>query len=409
MGSPAAPAVARRVGPTQEDIIEVLSRNAVLGRYNGPEQINAQTVALATGTVPFVRLDPFSLRRPLFSVDFELAFRLTQTVAPFVNVSPEAPQNIVQRITIKGQHVRRGSQTLVDMTGASAYVYPNHFQIRGGQTWIGVNGAIPALAAPPGAPFVSPFTGAIATHDVRLIYRVPLVPITGQSPEAQKQMVNYLLYPADWQNTLIAELTFGDGSAFGTVAGTQAFTAFQNAAGLPLLTTFLNYASLSPRYQNMSPNPGFLLRSERLIQTLLAAATNVELARLDKLNTNSIIVKTGTLQAAVTGGVQTFTTLSDAILNQTRLLLDGRPIKDVSNNFVQRAYVSGQIDTQPMEGYYPIDFLTSRDVLTSLRGDNPAWGTSTLQLNTDVLTAVAAQRMTVIQEEVLGGIYAPIR
>jgi hypothetical protein len=381
-------------------------KDASLGRYQGPELFDARTVDLAN--LPTVSLQPFNLKRPIESVELHLSFRATVSVAPYASVGVEAPQGVLQRATLRGQHVSYGAQTPFDLSGASAFVYPRHFQRTGGQCFISVNAGPLTEVVSNGVPFASGFTGAIGTHDIRLIYRIPLTPILGASQAGKQQMVNYYLYAKDWQDTLFLEMIFGDASALGDPTGaTVALTAFESAAGLPRLETHINYALLG-QFRNVAPTPGVVLRTEQNLQGFVTAATQSELLRLQRRITNAIVVKSGVIQTAgLSGGVTTFASLSDAILNRTQVQVDFKPVRRVESNFVERTYIENMMDNAPMQGYFPLLFVESQNALTAYRGDSPSIGSATFAVYSDVLTTDADQRLTVIQEQVIGGTYPP--
>jgi hypothetical protein len=385
---------------------QILARDSALGRYQGPEQFNVQTVNL--NTPQGITLLPFSLKRPLESIQLILSGRVTVTVAPYTNVAVEAFQNLIQRIFLRGVHTKHGSQQPWDMSGASSFVYPLHYQQQGGELFVSVNGGPLTYVANPSSPFASPFTGAVGTHDFIIVYQLPLTPILGADQSAKRQETNYLFYARDWQDTLTLELTFGDASAMGDPTGaTVAFTAFQSATGNPTIATHVNYGLLGP-FENVAI-PGFCTRNEQLLTTFTAAATQQQLTNLQRMITNAVIVKSGVLQTAgLTAGVTTFASLSDLILNRTQIQVDFNPIRRVDSNFVERAYINRMLDTQPMEGYYPLTFIESQNPLTAYRGDSPSIASATFALYSDVLTTNANQRITVVQERVTGGYYPAI-
>ena len=385
---------------------QILNRDAALARYQGPEQFDLRQIDL--NAPQSITLNPFSLKRPLESITCILKGRMTVTVAPYTSVSPEAFQNLVQRFVLRGVHIKHGSQQPIDMSGASAWIYPKHFQATGGQLFVSVNGGPLVNVAEPGAPFASAFTGAVGTHDFIVIYHLALPPYLGTDQSAKRQNCNYLLYAREWQDTLTLDVNFGDRSALGDPTGaTATFTAFQSATGLPTFGTHVNYGLLGP-FEAVAI-PGFVTRNEQLLTTFTATAQQVELTRLQRMITNAIIVKSGVLQTAgLTAGVQTFASLSDLILNRTQVQVDFNPIRKVDDNFVERAYIERMAACRPVEGYYPISFIESQNPLTAYRGDSPSIASATFALYSDVLTTNANQRVTVIQERVTGGYYPQV-
>jgi len=385
---------------------QILARDSALGRYQGPEQFDIRTVNL--NTPQGVTLLPFSLKRPLESIQLILSGRVTVTVAPYTSVAPEAFQNLIQRIFLRGIHTKFGSQQPWDMSGASSFAYPLHFQAQGGSIFVSVNGGPLSLVANPTSPFTSPFLGTVGTHDFIVVYQLPLAPILGTDQSAKRQETNYLFYARDWQDTLTLEMTFGDATALGDTTGaTVAFTAFQSVTGTPTLATHVNYGLMGP-YEAIAI-PGFCSRNEQLLTTFTAAGTQLQLTNLQRMITNAVIVKSGVIQTTgITAGVQTFASLSDLILNRTQVQVDFNPIRRVDSNFIQRSYVNRMMCTQPIEGYYPLTFVESQNPLTAYRGDSPSIASATFALYSDVLTSNANQRIAVVQERVTGGYYPAV-
>ncbi len=395
-----------RPGSDQAFWNQIIARDSALGRYQGPELFDSRTVSFAAPTT--VTLNPFSLKRPLESITLKIAGRLTVTGAPYTAVSPEAPQNILQRVVLRGVHQKYGSQQPVDMSGASIFVYPLHFQRSGGQCYMSVAGGALTLAAAPSSPFTSPFDGTVATHDFIIIYQIPLTPILGADQSGKRQNVNYLFYARDWTDTLTLDMTFGDATAFGDTTGaTAAFTAFGSATGSPTVQTHLNYALLGP-FEAVAI-PGFVTRNEQLITTMTAAATQVQLTTLQRMITNSVLVKSGVIETTgQTANVTTFESLSDVILNRTQIQVDFNPVRRVDDNLVERSYINRMMCSLPIQGYYPISFIESQNPLTAYRGDSPQIASSLFNITTDILTTSANQRFTVIQERVTGGYYPQV-
>ena len=395
-----------RPGSDSQFWSQILARDSALSRYQGPELFNIQTVNLNTPSG--ITLLPFSLKRPLESITLILKARATVSGAPYASVAPEAFQNLIQRIFLRGVHTKFGSQQPWDMSGASSFVYPLHFQQQGGELFVSVNGGPLSYVPNPSSPNTSAFTGQVGTHDFIVVWQLPLTPILGADQSAKRQNTNYLFYARDWQDTLTLELTFGDATALGDTTGaTVAFTAFQSTTGLPTIQTHVNYGLLGP-FENIAI-PGFVTRNEQLLTLFTTAGTSLQLTTLQRMITNAIIVKSGVLQTTgITAGVTTFTSLSDLILNRTQVQVDFNPIRRVDDNFVERAYVNRMLDTQPIEGYYPLTFIESQNPLTAYRGDSPSIASATYALYSDVLTSNANQRITVVQERVTGGYYPQV-
>ncbi len=378
----------------------MMARDAAMARYQGPEQFDQRNV-----TFPSVQtLLPINLRRPLEEILLRVAFRATVTVGAYTDVGAEAPQSIIKRITLRGNHTKFGSQTPIDMSGATAFVYPRLFQQTGGQCYTSVGGGALTLAADPSVPFTSPFTGAVATHDIILLYRLSLTPYLGADQSGKRQNANYLAYQRDWQDTLLLEIEFGDSTALGDPTGaTVAFTAFGSASGSPVLQTLLNYGLLGD-FENAAI-PGVVLRNEQLFANQTAAGNQLRIAQLQRQITNSIMVKSGVIETAGSPTGTYFDSLSDVILDRTQVQVDFKPVRRVDSNFAERAYLNGMANNRPMQGYFMVSFIESQNPLTAYRGDAPSISSADFSLISDVLTSNADQRLTVLQERVIGGFY----
>lgn len=385
----------------------LLASASTLGRYQAPELFQSFNVDLSTpSTVVLPR--QLNINRPLHSILIDLQFRLTVTVGAYADVAAEAPQSILQNIQLRGIHRSYGSLVPVDMTGATLFSYPRLFQHVGSEAFISVGGAALTLAGRGTVPFTSAFTGAVNTHDIRLLYYVPLVPLMGNGQSVKRQQTNYLLMPDDWTDTLQLELRFGDDSAFGDPTGaTTAFTGFQSATGSPTCAVYLNHGILGPFAKGM--RSGIVIRNERQLTDVQSLATQQRLTALQKRITNCVLVKSGTIEdTGMTSGVQVFSDLSDAILDRTQIMVDNKPLRQNDSNFIQRAYNSWMFDTDPMQGYLPITFVEGQNPLLAYRGDGLSGG-STFELLSDIDSAAATNRVNYIQEQVIGGAYPDLR
>lgn len=385
----------------------LLASASTLGRYQGPELFQSFNVALGTPqTVVLPR--QLNINRPLHSILISLSFRLTVTVGAYADPSAEAPQNILQNIQLRGIHRSYGSLVPFDVTGATTFVLPRLTGMVGSQSLISVGGAATTLGARQTVPFTTSFTGAVATHDMVLLYYVPLVPLMGFGQSLKRQQTNYLLMPEDWTDTLQLELRFGDASALGDVTGaTTAFSAFGSGTGSATCEVHLNHGILGPFARGM--RSGVVIRNERQIVDVQSLATQQRITALQKRITNMVLVKTGLIETTgVTSGVNTFDSLSDTIFNRTQIEVDNKPLRQNDNNRLQKAYNSWQFDTDPMEGYLPITFVDGQNPLLAFRGDGLSGG-STFELLSDVISANAANRLQYLQEQVIGGAYPDLR
>lgn len=373
----------------------------MIGRFQAPELFFSGTQDFTT---PSTLLVPrtLNLTRPLDSITIELQFRLTVTVGAYAAVSPEAPQNILQKILLNGTHRAFGAITPINISGATQFAWPTLFQTRGNDALISVGGGALNRVAEPGRAIASGFTGAVATHDMVVIYNVPLGPQFGTGQAAKRNSAGFLYMPQDWADSLSLQLQFGDKSAMGDPTGaTVAFTSFGSAAGLPLVRIHLNYSILGQAANSISA--GVTLRQENSLSTFVTAGLQQRLTALQKRITTHLMVKSGINQTAgLTAGVQTFASLSDQQLDRTQIQVDNKPVRNNQSNFVAKAYYERMYDSVIPSGYFLLSFLDAQNPLLAYRGDQLSGG-STFEIISDVLTASANNRQQYVQEQVIGG------
>jgi hypothetical protein len=371
---------------------QLKASGTLLGRWQGPEQFD-QTNFLALWVY---NSRPFNMDRPIESMLLVLKYRLTVTVAPYVSVSPDAPQNFLQQIITQGQHKDYGGITPINMTGATAFMWPRLFQSTGADTII--NGV---RAAEPGRPYTSPFTGAIGTYDIVQTYHVPFGPMLGPGQSTKRVLTNFLLQPLDWNDAIRLQLRFGDASAFGDPTGaTTAFAGF-GGVGTPLLGVYFNYAILGDLRNQM--RAGVMFRNEQALTTFQVVAANQRLQDLQHKITTNLVIKSGLGQAAgLTANVATFGSYSDVQLDRTRIVVDNKAIRDNQDNFVEKAFYERMFNTVHPTGHLVESFVDAQNPLNAYRGDGLPGGAN-FALYTDILTASANNRQNFVQEYCQGG------
>jgi hypothetical protein len=375
---------------------------SVLGRFTGPELFFQQNVALTAAGGPLrVNLPrTLNLNRPVADIFISLRGRINVTVGNYTAVAPEALQNLLQNIQIQGIHKDFGNITPIQMSGATAFLWPSMFQARGNGTSL-VNGAYQQF--PAGRPQVSNFLGTVGTYDFIVIWRIPVGPMLGQGQATKRQYTNFMWMAKDWNDTLQTQLTFGDGSALGDPTGaTVAFTAFQSATGQPIMAVHLNY-SLLTQFEGLVRS-GVVIRTEQPTAQQQTALTNqAVLQTLQKQITTNLMIKTGTIQTAgLTGGIDTLATLSDFQLDRTQITVDNKPVRNNQDNLVFKADQEAYWNTLIAEGYFLMSFIEGQNALLAYRGDGLAGG-SQFQVQSDVIAASANNRQRFIQEMILGG------
>ncbi len=379
----------------------------MLGRFSGAEPFDTRTQTLAAPAS--IQYRPFNLNRPLESIQISVRARLTVTVGAYADVSVEAPQNLLQRIRLEGQHRNHGALVLLNLSGASAFADAMLVQQEpGNYAYISVGGAALTRAARPSQPFTSPFTGAVATHDIMLFWNIPLTPQMGIGSDLKRWANAFVLMPDDWQDTLTLTLDFGDATALGDTTGaTTAFTAFGSATGLPEISVKLCYSLLGP-FQN-SAVQGITMRNERLLTTFTALGNQLRLLSLDKRITTGVRVKTGLIEdTGQTAGVTTFDTLSSVMSNRTQVIVDNKPVRNIDNDLIEKSRINRMFNVGPIEGYHLLSWVDGQNPLLGYRADGLPGG-SDLFLQTDVLTASANNRFSVLQEQVIGGPFPKLR
>ena len=384
---------------TAEQAIQALdASNSLLGRNQGPELLSTSAVDLTNGST--VTPNSLNLRRPMTDLLIRLRFRVAVTVANYTAVGAEAPQNILQRILLIGTHPAYGAQTLWNTTGATAFVYPRLFNQTGGVLLIN-----DVLASNPGQPISGAFLGTTAAspYDIELVYHLPMTPFMGIGQQLKKQASAFMLQPADWGDSLQLSLSFGDKSALGNVTGATATFSGYGGAGNPSVEVHAVYGILGDMRDTFVNRSGIALRNESLLTNFTALATNTRLQQLQKRVTSNILVKSGLLETTLqSAGVTTFASLSDRQLDATQVVLDNKAIRQNSANIVSKSWIARQFGVNAPAGYYLISFVDSSNPLTAFRGDKVAPSTQ-FDLNTNVLTASANNRQTVLQETIIGG------
>jgi len=375
---------------------------SVLGRFTGPELFFQQNVALTGAGGPLTVNLPrtLNLNRPVADIFLSLRGRLTVTVGPYTAVAPEALQNLVQNIQIQGIHKDYGNLTPINLSGATAFMWPALFQPRGNGTSI-INGVYQQF--PAGRPMVSNFSGAVGTHDFILVLRLPVGPMLGQGQAVKRQYTNFMWMANDWADSLQTQIRFGDATALGDTTGaTAAFTAFGSATGQPVMALHLNY-SLLTQFAGLVRS-GVVIRTEQpTAQQQTALTTNAVLQTLQKQITPNVLLKTGTIQTAgLTAGIDTLATLDDLQMDRTQITVDNKPVRNNQDNIVFKADMEAYWSTLLAQGYFLMSFVEGQNALLSYRGDGLAGG-SQFQLQSDVIAASANNRQRFIQEMIYGG------
>lgn len=378
---------------------------ATLGRNSGPELFYSYGAPMTTGGTLQTQVPrPLALARPLASITVRWAGRIVIAGANYTAGVPEAPQTLIERIQIQGTHNRFQFTTPIDISGPTAFAWQNLYQRTGNDLYIGAN-----RSDDPGIPFVSTVgltNPVVGTYDVDFFITVPLYPMMGGNDRtAVLQQIPFLWKPQDWKNDLTIKITTGDQTSLGTPAGgtTVTWTSYGAATGTPTVYVYLNYWLLGS-FRN-DGTPSLTVRTERLVNpALVAAVQNQRLVDLQKQITTAVVLKTGQALTGMSSGCTPFSSLSDRQLDNTKISVDNKRIRDTPSNLAVKQQNGLAYNTVQPQGYFQIPFADGMEPLNALRGDLISPGAE-FAVYTDFLTggvsANAVQRL--VQEQVFGG------
>jgi hypothetical protein len=374
---------------------------AYLGRNQGPEFFTSvsHTFGGTAGAAGQILIPKnLSINRPLQALLIRWAGRLVIGTANMSAVAAEAPASIINRITINGTF-KGTALTPVKIQGATAYAWARLFGLRGSS--VTINGT---RSAEPGVPYqqVGATLGNIGSYDVEVFYLIPTAPQIGVS-NRQLNLAPYFWTPQDWSDSLQITLELGDATAIGTAgaSGTGVFTAYGSASGAPTVEISTIYAILGSMRGNF--RTACVVRNENVYTSgMQAIAANQRITQLQKQKTCNVIVKSGTILAGSSPGVQVFGNLIDTMIDKTQIVVDNRPIRNNLSNPASKEWAGQEFNTVIPEGYLPFSFIGSQNPRTAYRADLPTvvGAGAAFELVTDVLSAGATQQVNVIQEQI---------
>lgn len=386
------------------DLRPLLSR---ITRDQGPEF--EQTLLFA----PLTQVStPTSLRtdRKIKWLDFHMRMRITNAgTGPTLRSGPSIlganNSNVLfalfQQITLRGQHLKYGSQTLIQMRGEAmaeylALLLPNYVP----QYSVNANGA--GLVR-----FGALSVTAAQTNDIDLVLPMPLYPPDCSAADS----VMYCVHGPDWPGNLFVDVLFADGTALATANPPVLFTAFGSGAGSGTVDILSERPLLGKDFM-ASIRGALTYRITFSQQPTAAVATGggagVKLSDLQVgKDTTRIFSKFGSQGANESAQVVAYTGLSDGICTRTFFSLDSRGLRFQGTNGdpVLQDYMARSYGRFIPSGYKMIDFISNT-------GNGPAnpkssFGSSQLtaarkfELDGDVVSA-ANQIAEVVQEMVLG-------
>lgn len=372
-----------------------------LMRTTGPQPFFTQSFAtLSTFNIP----KNLPLQLPLAYIQIRWKGRIAVATAA-ATPSPEAPQNILQRIQLQGTHATLGTLMPIQMSGATLFQLNRIFGVRGNSVIINGNryvqegqsqlGLANAATAIPGYPQF----GSIANFDTQIFWTVPVFPYN----VVDGQAVQYLFNPASWGQTLQLQIVTADATAFNFLPANTTFSAFGSATGSPAIDIMLVYASLGPLRNSISQ--AVSVKNVFQINTVLQSnANNLRLQLLQNQRTLNVMLKTGTSLAGTSAGVSAFGTLSDTITEQEYLRVNNNPIRNLQYHDATKEYYGYRFDTVIPQGYQNISFSDSNpapNAFAGFKGERLP-GSAQFDLASNVVGAAGTNIGEVVQDMIYG-------
>src|SRR5881396_1852692 len=267
------------------------------------------------------------LDKPLWGMLVEVRYRLATVVGTGAepNVNAEGALNFIQRIRVVGTHKRFGTREIVNMRGATLYELEQKYSF-------GMASPLISNLPAAGAPLVT-----ATNYNVNFVIPVPFVP--RGIPKLQQMM--FLVRNDEWA-TFDVYVTFGDLTAIAAAAiggtGTATFSDFGAAGGTSRVRITVIRSILGEARGLIQP--AVFRRQFLPLTTVLTSATFTD-AVIQDLDVGfkvcAYLIKTGTATTAATGGILSFSSLSDAIITRPKIKLDNVVIKDGLSPLTTRA------------------------------------------------------------------------
>lgn len=380
---------------------------ARITRDQGPEY--EQTVNFAPLTQVQI---PTSLRtdRKIKWLQLHLRMRITNAATgPTLRTGPSLLGannsnilfSLIQQITVSGQHLKYGAQTMLQMRGESlaemlALMLPNYIP----QYTVAPNG---------GAPVRFGALDVTASHynDVEFNLPVPLFPTDVSGADA----VLYCIHGPDWPGNLFVSLLFADGTALATANPPVTFSAYGSNAGSGTVDILSERPLLGKDYMAAirSVLTYHITQSQQPTQAVSAnggSGQNLLDLQVGK-DTARIFMKTGTQGANESAGVVAYGSLSDLIVTRTFFSLDSRALRfqNTNDDAALQDYMARSFGRFTPIGYKSIDFISGPGTGAAI--PKAAFGSSQLtaarkfQVNGDV-TSASNQIAEITQVMLLG-------
>jgi hypothetical protein len=313
--------------------------------------------------------------------------------------------SLIQQVTIRGQHVRYGAQSPIQMSGEAiaeymALVYPNYSPTFA----VSVNG---------GALTKSGALGTVATqpNDFDFVLPIPLFP-----PDLSGGDIPfYCLHGPDWPGNLFMDVKVADPTALGvtiaSLGNTGFVTAFGSDAGQASIEINAERPLISKDFMSkIRPAVLFRVTNSQQPTATVSGVSGSGLKLADLVvgkDTTRIFLKVGTALAATGAGISTFGSLSDTIVTRTFFSMDARNLRfqGASGDSVLQDYLGRKYGRTVPAGYRVIDFVST--IGPAAANPKAAFSSSKLtaarkfELDGDV-TAAANQIAEVVQEMLLG-------
>ena len=363
----------------------------------------ATTGVQATQEVGLVNRIP--LDKPLWGALFEVRYRFATGATITGVMQAEGAINLIQRIRVVGTHKRFGTREIVNLRGATLYALEKKYSF--------------GMAAPLVSNLPAPGVVTVVTtnYDVNFVIPCPFVP--RGIPKLQQMM--FLVRNDEWA-TFDVYVTFGDATSIAKFGAGQVvtFTDFGSASGTPRVRFSVIRTILGEARGLIQP--AIMRRQFLPLSTILTSATLTDspIQDLDVgFKVAAYLIKTGVQDTTTTGGVNSYASLSDAIITRPKIKLDNVTIKDAISPLTDRAYAllefgyggtAGAVIGAASggdAGYSTMEFCEGHDLNTVFRGDMLN-RSNKLQFAGDV-TAAANQQGEIVEEMLEGepNIFAP--
>lgn len=341
-------------------------------RTSGPQQFDTENFN-AGGVVNVQKNIP--LLQPLAHVMIRLKGRLGVTVN-ITDAPPESLMNLFSLVKIFGTHTSLGSEVPVQMTGEMLHALPGIMdRAKGSLTGLKINSTYYSLDdIAKGTITPAFFTAAGSPYDFVVWWIVPVYPFGSMDFTA----LQYLWDARSWGQTLQMQFSCRDVSATGALGttGTKTLTAFGSGAGVPTIDINLDYANLGPSLDAAIAKAVVIRNSQFITNTLQAnVGAGSRLLLMQNKKTTNVLVKTGTLEV---GSNNVYAALLDSVLEQTQLLKNTTPIRNLQYNDVTDVLYAFRAARRHNPGYLLIsadDGEPANNPHAAIRADE--WSAST--------------------------------